>query len=143
MTSKPFSRLLPSRNDPSHLYAEVSVLLPVRSRFCTPWLVQPLPASLLLARNCTCITLRYTRAAWMWPAMTGHRLVTLKFIVIPYLLTCRSFPHVYIQFLLHFGLGHPPHEVTITTSASSPHILHILHPSQISFSIYPSIGHSV
>lgn len=59
--------------------------------------------------------------------MIGHRLVTLKFIVIPYLLTCRSFPHVYI-YNFSFTLAS---DIRLMKSPS----LHLLHPPYTSTSL--------
>ena len=108
------------------------------TRYCTPWLVQPLPTFSSPAPNCTRIAHRHTRATWMRLVMISfrdwHWLVTSKSIVIPYhLLTCRSFSPVYIQFL-HLGLGHRLMKSTITTSAPSPYTIHSTSP-RFSFSL--------
>lgn len=91
------------------------------SRYCTSWLVQPLPTFFY---GCARIAFRYTRATWMQLAMIRPGdwalACNLKLIVIPYhLLACRSFSHVHIQFLPHLGLGHRLMKSTITT-----HLLH-------------------
>lgn len=116
-TSKLLLRLLSSRNVLPHLHTEVPVLLRVLSRCCTHMVGSTPSTSFAPVRNWPRIAFRYTRATWMRLAMTylgdwALGSVTLKRIVIPYHLpACHSFSAVYIQFLHHFGLGHPPHEV--------------------------------
>jgi hypothetical protein len=146
VTSDGSLQCLPSRPQNHHYVYSPHGMSPIQCGFCiiTSSISLPhtmvgstpsnvfVPRPKLYARYGSLYTRDLNPAGYDFPR-DWHWLVTSKPIVIPYhLLTCRSFPPVYIQ-LLHFGLGH--HEVNHHYIYSIPHIQFILHPSRLFFSL--------